>query len=284
MVRKMGATKNNSLSFYIHSAIVLIFMFLFRYLPAPEPLTAFGMNVLGIFIGAIYAWCTIGIIWPSILALILLGFSGYNTVIGCFGAAISNSTVLLIIFMCIFATLAQVSGLTNYIANKIITMKIVNGRPWVLSFMLMVACTVATALVDSVAEEAGYQKGDKWPLLMIIGIVFASIMGFSFFPFKVAVVANFGFLESAMGSTVSYSYGAYMLFNFIYAMINLVAYILVCKYILRADVSNLQNFKIEKKEFPLDKRQKITIALIVGLIICMLIPNFVPTTFWLSAT
>lgn len=58
----------------------------------------------------------------------------------------------------------------------------------------------------------------------------------------------------------------------------------VVAFCMKADVSKLQNFKIEKKEVPLDKRQKITIALIVGLIICMLIPNFVPTTFWLSAT
>lgn len=42
-----AAKKNN---IYLHAIIVGIFMFLFRFIPAPAPITAYGMQVLGIFI------------------------------------------------------------------------------------------------------------------------------------------------------------------------------------------------------------------------------------------
>ena len=44
-------TKN--LSYALHSAVVLAFMFLFQFLPPVAPLTHVSMQVIGVFIGVI---------------------------------------------------------------------------------------------------------------------------------------------------------------------------------------------------------------------------------------
>lgn len=43
-------------TYWIHVAIVAIFMFGFRFIPAPAPITSYGMQILGIFIGLVYGW------------------------------------------------------------------------------------------------------------------------------------------------------------------------------------------------------------------------------------
>ena len=59
-------TKN--LSYALHSAVVLAFMFLFQFLPPVAPLTHVSMQVIGVFIGVIYGWVNVGLAcwawWP----------------------------------------------------------------------------------------------------------------------------------------------------------------------------------------------------------------------------
>ena len=283
---------------YVNSVIAVLFMLFFRFLPAPAPLEPVGMAILGIFIGAIYAWCTVSLIWPSILALTLLGLTGYCTVQQAYATAAGNNTVLLALFMMLFASIIGESGLTQWIADWIISRKISQGRPWVMSFMLLLAAYIATVFVDSVpailicwgflyaiCEQIGYKPRDKYPTLMIIGIVFASIMGFGFFPFKIAVVANYGFLASAMGGPVDYSYGAYIVFSFVFGLLGVLMYILMCKFILRPDVTLLKNANMailagEQKR--ITGKQKLTVILLIVLIVALLLPSFLPKTTFLG--
>lgn len=291
-------TADRQMMKYVNSAIAVLFMLFFRFLPAPAPMEPIGMAILGIFIGAIYAWCTVSLIWPSILALTLLGLTGYCTVPEAYATAAGNNTVLLALFMMLFASIIGESGLTQWIADWIISRKISQGRPWVMSFMLLLAAYIATVFVDSVpailicwgflyaiCEQIGYKPRDKYPTLMIIGIVFASIMGFGFFPFKIAVVANYGFLASAMGGPVDYSYGAYIIFSFIFGLLGVVMYVLMCKFILRPDVTLLKNADmaaLASAKKSINGRQKLTIALLAVLILALLLPSFLPKTLFLG--
>ena len=62
-------SRSKDMKTYIHSIIGIIIMFGFGYLPAPEPITPMGMQVLGIFIGLIYLWCLVDLLWPSVFLL-----------------------------------------------------------------------------------------------------------------------------------------------------------------------------------------------------------------------
>ena len=66
----MEETKKVSL---IHSLVVLVLAFGFRFLPPFAGITELGMGVLGAFLGAIYGWVMIDLAWPSLLLLQQLG-------------------------------------------------------------------------------------------------------------------------------------------------------------------------------------------------------------------
>ena len=50
---------------YINIIIVLFLIFGFRYIPPFSTLTPTGMHVLGIFLGVVYGWSTVDLIWPG---------------------------------------------------------------------------------------------------------------------------------------------------------------------------------------------------------------------------
>ena len=80
-------------SWYINCAISLSLMIFVRFIPAPEPMTQLGMTAIGIFIGAIYGWCTTNMIWPSIAAIAMLAFTTNTTMPAIWGNLMSNGTV-----------------------------------------------------------------------------------------------------------------------------------------------------------------------------------------------
>ena len=69
------AKKSNGIEpkLLIHIAITVLLMFFFRFLPAPAPITPYGMAIIGIFFGLVYAWTMSSLIWPSLLSLAALG-------------------------------------------------------------------------------------------------------------------------------------------------------------------------------------------------------------------
>lgn len=73
---KAQGTASSEAMYYMHSFFCLAIMFGFGQLPPLEPLTPLGMNLIGIFIGLLYGWIFIDIVWPSmagLLALMLVG-------------------------------------------------------------------------------------------------------------------------------------------------------------------------------------------------------------------
>ena len=65
-----------SVKYYILSLIGVAIMLFFGYLPPIGTITPLGMKVLGIFLGAIWCFSTVGCFWPALLSLILFGTSG----------------------------------------------------------------------------------------------------------------------------------------------------------------------------------------------------------------
>ena len=70
-------------AYYLHTVVCLLIMFGFGQLPPVEPLTPLGMNLIGIFLGVLYGWVCIEIVWPSLaglLAMMLVGALGMRLV------------------------------------------------------------------------------------------------------------------------------------------------------------------------------------------------------------
>lgn len=91
----MSATQKH----YLNFAIGFIFMFFFQLLPAPAPITPYGMKLIGIFIGIIYLWTTEDILWSSILGLVAMVCLGIFTGNELTSAAFGQSLLIMLLFV-----------------------------------------------------------------------------------------------------------------------------------------------------------------------------------------
>ena len=157
---------------YIHSFITILIMLIGYFSPAVGQIPEMGTTILGAFIGAIYGWCTVNMLWPSILALVMFGLSGYMSIQGAFQAAAGNPIILMILFLMAFSSILKSTGITQRIALWLISRSFTEGHPWILSLMILLSAWISsmfvgltppiiilwTILID-IAHEAGMQKG-----------------------------------------------------------------------------------------------------------------------------
>ena len=277
-----------SVSYYIHTIIVFVLMFGFPQLPLIEPLTPYGMHVVGIFLGCLYGWTMIGPIWPSFLGLIALGFTEFGTMTDAFKEAYGGDTYLFVFFMLSFAALISQAGVTDYIAKWVISRKIAKGRPWVVALLVYTGAYVVGALVSvmpsivicwtltyQLCQNFGYTNKDKYPKLMVIGVVNAALMGHCLFPFKAFAVMMLNVLNTQLG--ISVNFALFTVFLFVMGYGGILIWLAVCKYIYRPDVKPILNstYVYENTE-KLNTYQKEVLALLAIMVFAMFLPGFLP--------
>lgn len=291
--KRKSAVRKPQTAYYVNSFITVVLMLGVGFLPAPDPITPMGMQIVGIFLGAIYGWSTIGAIWPSILTLVLLGLSGYTTVKDAFMQGFGNDTVLFIFFLFIFCCIIDVLDVTRYFAKKLISLKFTQGRPWVLAGMIFLAAYVCSALTSVVptmiicwsiiytlVTEMGYQKGDAFPAILLIGVVPCALISYSAMPFKLGYVVVSGLINQITGLTLDPV--KYLLASLVMSILVPLCYLLVCKYILRPDVTLCRDAKpaLQNNE-KLSGKQKLVLTVMAIMVILMLIPSVFSGDFWL---
>ncbi len=286
----MSETKRKETTYWIHTIIGLALMFGIAKLPPIDPITEIGMQIGGVFIGAIYLWSFVGTFWPSLLALIALGFTDYTDLYTLF-SAFSGYLPLLMLFCMIFFGAIGDCGLTQYIGRWFLTRKIINGRPSVFNFLMLTAVFVVSAFIDPlmallvlwptlyvILEEVGYTKDDKYPRILIVATFMAVTLGQCTLPFFGGQLVILGAFEAASG--ISTQYGPYILFNIITSMIIFVVVTLLIKFVLRPDMSKMANISIDQinKEPlpPMNKQQKIYIGAALAFLVVAIAPSILP--------
>ena len=274
--------------YYFHTAIVFILMFGFPMLPTIYPLTDYGMQIVGIFLGCLYGWNLISIVWPSFLGLIALGFTQYGTMAETFASAYGSDRFLFVFFMLSFAALITQSGVTDYIAKWVISRKISRGRPWVVASLIYLAAYLVGALVSvlpsivicwtltyQLAAAYGYTNKDLYPKLMVIGVVNAALMGHCVFPFKAFAIIILGVLNTQLGLTVNYI--AFTFFAFVLGFGGVIIWLLLCKYLYKPNVDLIvhSNYVYQNTQ-KLSRYQKQILLLLGAVIFAMFLPGFLP--------
>lgn len=280
--------KSKNRSYYINSAIVVAIMVAFQFLPAVGQITPLGMKVLGIYIGLLYGWSAVGLVWPSFLGLFFLAFSGYDTVGHLITSGFGNATNIYIMLICVFSFFVTQSGVSDIIVRAIIGRRFARGRPWIISGLFLTAayacgalismtpaCIIVWGIVCQYCKDLGYQKGDKYPVLMIVGIALAGLMGYSLFPFRVPGTTLVGMVTQAGGVV---PFVPYVVCAFIIGYGSLLVYLLLCKYLFRPDVSRLTRSYEFGKADKMTRYQKQILALTVLLILAFLVQSAAPNT------
>lgn len=283
----------NSVAQWIHVVIILFFMFGFKYVCPPfSTITEVGVGVLGVFIGLVYGWTTCGVFWTSILGMIALGFTGFQTVTESLQYGISHNNVLTLLFVFPFMYIIEEAGIVRWISYKLVNLRIGRGRPWVLSFLLVFTAAIISALVNpfvaiffvwsmfySVCDICHLEKG-KYTQFMIAGIAFGATIGCQLFIFSPPVMQAVGVYEGIAGYT--FNAVKYSVWVLVVETVYYILFVLYGKFILRLDLSNIQIDKIEGGEDHLDTYQKITMVFLVLFLVFMFWPSFLPAE-WTSS-
>lgn len=286
-------SKQKDMQYYMHSLIGIAIMFGFGHIAPPEPITAVGMQALGIFLGLIYLWSFVGTLWPSLLGLVALGLSSNMSTV--FSMSMGNDIVVQIIFIMALVGALEYWGITNYTAQWFITRKINQGRPWVFSFMFILATYVLAALTNAmttivlawsilydILEKLDYKRGDKYSVVMVVGVIYASCLGLAALPFKSVPLIILGAFQKASGLQVDYL--QYMALIVSTSLICLIIYMLIAAFIIKPDVTLLKHANIEifGKLEKLNSPQKIVSVVMLVCILAMLIPSILPKTLGLT--
>lgn len=292
-----GGTRKTEWLYWLHTAVFLMLMLGVSHMQAQPPLTPLGVKVLGIFLGVLYAWTFIGIIWPSMAGLLALMVLDVMKPAVLLSKSFGDPIVVMMLFIFIFCAAISHYGLSKFISLWFISRRFVRGKPWLFTFtflatvMLLGGLTSGTpavllgwSLLYGVCELCGYKKGESYTTMMIFGVVFAAQFGMAIIPFKAAPLAIIGTYEKI--AHIPISYAAYMAITLAGGLLLLLLFIVVGRAIFHPDVNKLRCLDVSKLDkenaLCLSKVQKLVMFFLFALIGCMLAPSFLPTDFFFT--
>ena len=280
-------------AYYVNCLVVLLLMFGFKYLPAPGSITQMGMGCLGIFLGAVYGWITVGMLWPSLMGLIAYGFTGYISVSDAITTGFGSNNVMTLIMIFGILGIMESAGLTEYIALKIVGSKVGQGRPWIVLFLLMFASFVLVAVTCSWAsamfvwaifykmvEQNDIQKG-KYTAYAIGSIIIGAILGGQVFPFSVPVVLVTGSYTSVVGEENAPAFVPYVVWMIVVCLAIIAVWLLVGRFILKIQTPAIDTSKVEKAK-PLSSYQKIVLTFLALFLVGLVVASIMPKSVWIS--
>ncbi|MFI3208313.1 MAG: hypothetical protein R3Y40_04190 [Eubacteriales bacterium] len=293
----MGATKNKEKNVTMHTLIGLAIMLIGTFLPPIYNMTETGMQVITIFLGTLYLWSTVDILWPSIFSVFMIGVSTYGTMGSVMISYLGNATTLQLFFTMLFTAALLYYGVTKYIVRFCLSLKIVRGKPWAMTALLIyttlfigtfvgpfVSMFLCIPIMIDVYNQVGYKRGDSYVNVTMVLVLMASLMGTGIAPYRGSVLSQLNYYngmvsgENAIDGQVIVEQGEYFIFAFIIACIMMAILLLVTRFILKPDVTLLKELDLEKlneKQLPpLTRRHKILFIALATFILWMLLPSF----------
>ncbi|WP_294485663.1 SLC13 family permease [uncultured Mailhella sp.] len=286
-----AAPKKLNVMYFVHTIICLVIMFGVGQLAPVEPLTPLGMNLIGIFLGVLYGWIFIDIIWPSIAGLLALMLVGGMKPGMLLNKSFGDPIVVMMFFIFVFCATINYYGLSKFISLWFITRKAVAGKPWLFTYTFLAsimllggltsaspAAVIGWSILYGVCEVCGYKKGDGYPTMMVFGIVYAAQVGMAIIPFKQAALTVMSAYETMSGTHIDYA--KYMFIAIVACALCSLLFLLIGKYIFRPDVSKLADLdasKLDKDQsLSLSGVQKAVLGFLFALVALLLIPAFLP--------
>lgn len=237
----------------IHYLIVALFCLAFRFIPPIGAITPTGMGILGCFIGAVYGWSTINMIWPSIMAMVGTGL--------CIGmvnmASVTFGNNIIVCMLFIFPALGIMTstGAMDYLVNKILTNRSTLGKPWLTVFVLLMACAVLCTLnsiiicvvfcsfFKSVCNQVGIKPYTKLPTFLFLGIAYTGMLGQVMIPFMGQGMALIGAYQGTAGAYPNFA--KYMMFAIPLTILMTAFYVLLMRFVFKVDVTPFKNMTAE---------------------------------------
>ncbi|MGL4798563.1 MAG: SLC13 family permease [Cellulosilyticaceae bacterium] len=278
-------------NYWIHCTIGLLLMFGIGYLQPIDPITPLGMKIAGIFLGMIYLWTTVDTVWPSLFGIIAIASTGFITMGQAYAQSFGSSQVVLLISILALVGAINENDLCKYIGRWFVTRKIINGRPWVFTFMIFAGVYLLTILTSAdtaiflfwpilygLFKDIGYKSGDKYATLMVIGVVLVALFGYAAMPFRGIVLLMLENFRDISGIAIDPI--AYLGVSVTVGTVLIIGLVFVMKYIYRPDVTILKAVRTEhfekEKLPPMNAAQKTLMGALVVFMAGMFLPSLLP--------
>lgn len=288
-----GKLLKGSPAYYINCLIVLLLMFGFRFLPPVGGITEVGMGCLGVFLGAVWGWITVGMLWPSLLGLIACGFTGYISVSDAITTGFGSNNVMVLIMIFGILGLMESAGLTEYISLRIVGSKVGRGRPWMMVFLLMTAAFVLVAVTCSWGSalfvwaifykivESNHIPRGKYTGFVISSIIVSAILGGQVFPFSVPVVLLTGAYTGVAGAEAAPGFVPYVVWMVVVCQLITLAWLLAGRYLLKVQPPEIDPDSIEKAE-KLTAYQKVVLVFLLAFLAALILSSVLPASLPLT--
>lgn len=293
MTKTDGTNKSKNMFYYVNIIIMFALMFGIPQLPTFGQVTPLGMQVLGIFVAVLYGWCTVSLLWPSLLAIVAIGITDYCTMKQSFTTAFGADIPLMIIVVFVLAAYFEECGVNQYIANWFISRKIGEGRPWVFTFLLFAATWVISAFVSiyatiiimwmifyKVCDLVGEPRRTRYTAMVVATIVVICSLTGAMFPFKAFSVISIGLTTKAVGA-LDINFVTWTIFNAVISILIIAVFVLLCKLVLRPDLSRIKdagaNFAYLRKQ-KMEPQTKAGFVILSIFIIGLMLPSILPKT------
>lgn len=291
------AENKKSIMPYVHFAIMLVIMFGFRFLPPFLAVTPEGMAVLGVFLGWLYGVCFSDVCLTCMLAFVGVSTVGVMSITDYYIGGFASETAIVLIFSMIFiGGLVEKFDLTNLLMKKMLGVKVFYGKPWIFSIGLLIlsyfVCTFTNPyimvlfvyqIIMSISKSLDYKPYSAWPSMMIIGATLLASISIINMPYKSTCLMFFGIFSNATGG-MTMSWGAYVLWINLMAIVGILLYVLICKLVFRPDISRLAEIDASffGESANATKEQKIALGMIALFVIVLLAYGFIPEGFVLK--
>ncbi len=275
---------------YVHFLVMFLITGIICLCPSFGQITPYGMRVLGVFIGVLYGWIFIDLIWPSLFGFVALGLTGISTVTAALSSGFGNQQLLLILVTMVFAGALDESGLNDFISTWLLKKKIFQKSPWTLiagilliAYIMgvcgaaMAAAFLLWAVVIRIAERCGFSKKDPLISFCIVTIIITTFGGSLIMPFHGGALIYEGFFTQATGVTIAYV--PFIIYGFVITALCSVLLFLTGKYILRLDAQKFvlpEEILLELAEKQSTKQQHIGFMILLAFIAALLLPELLP--------
>ncbi len=286
----MQATKKSNKKL-IQAVIIIALMLGFRFIPPIGPLTPVGMEVLGIFFGCIFGWAFGEQIWPSFLAIIMLGMVDGFTVGGMFTTALGNTTVHMVLLCMLLCYEFQSCGLIDYLTRFILSRNFAKKSPWMLLVAFWIAGAVSCGLTNgtvviviilwnmfyNLVDTLNLKKDSPYVAIGIIGIAITCYLGGNIMPYSSFVQICIGVAQAA-SPEFTFNYTSHIAVQAILTAALIPLMVVFSKYVLRVKIDyKVPDDLFSGKDLKMDKKVSYTFIYIIILVLLLVLPFYLPS-------
>lgn len=288
------SVKNNNVKDWFCIAVMFLLFFGVPQLPPFGHVTEFGMKVLGVFLGLLWGWVFIDLIWPSVLGFFILSLTGWTTPLGAVMAGFSNVTVSMMIVACAFAYCLSKVGVSEAIAYWILSKKIFVGKSWLLcAVIIIVAQLVGMAggsfagiflmwsIIKAIADINNVPKGSMVTSFLYTATLISGMNGSVMVPFMPTIFMYSGFLENVVG-TVPLGI-QFMVVGELQVLLAGLALLAVAKWIFKMDTTGFlltEELRAEYAAKKITRIQKIGLVATLVFFLALMLPTALKGDFW----